>query len=99
MPNALTLIHKTTAILPSILSPTPKNPGESLELWNGLLDYAHGASVAREDSASDGNRKARIVGAFILPSFILPAAYVLTPTSPLPVQCTERIRTRAHLIS
>jgi hypothetical protein len=64
-PNALTLIHKSSALLPSILSPSPKHPVESLKLWTDLLEYAHNASIARKDSASSENRKARIVGAFI----------------------------------
>ena len=64
-PNALTLIHKSSALLPSILSPSPKDPVESLKLWTDLLDYAHNASIARGDSASNENRKARIVGVFI----------------------------------
>ena len=64
-PNALTLIHKSSALLPSILSPSPKHPVESLKLWTDLLDYAHNASIARGDSASNENRKARIVGVFI----------------------------------
>ena len=65
-PNALTLIHKSSALLPSILSPTPKRPVESLELWTHLLDYAHHASIIHKDSMSNENRKARIVGTFIL---------------------------------
>jgi len=63
-PNALTLIHKSSALLPSILSPTPKHPVESLKLWTDLLNYAHNASIARGDSVSNENRKARIVGVF-----------------------------------
>ncbi|KAF9645282.1 hypothetical protein BDM02DRAFT_606319 [Thelephora ganbajun] len=60
-PNALTLIHKTSTLLPSILSPTSRHPVESLKLWTNLLDYAHDVSVSRKDSTSDENRKARIV--------------------------------------
>ena len=63
--NALTSIHKSSALLPSILSPMPKFPIESLKLWTDLLDYAHNASMIRKDSASNEGRKARIVGAFI----------------------------------
>ena len=69
-PNAQTLIHKSSAILPSILSPTPKHPVESLRLWTDLLDYAHNASMAHKDSASDP--RARIVGTFIARSFSKP---------------------------
>jgi len=68
-PNALTLIHKTSALLPSILSSTPKHPVESLKLWIDLLDYAHGASIVRKDLASNEDQKARIVGAFTPRSF------------------------------
>ena len=68
-PNALTLIHKSSALLPSILSPTPKHPVESLGLWTDLLNYAHNASITHKDSASDENRRARIVGTFIPRSF------------------------------
>lgn len=64
-PNALTLIHKTSSLLPSLLPPAPRHPVESLKLWTDLLDYAHNAFTARKDSMNGGNRKARIVGAFI----------------------------------
>ena len=90
-PNALTLIHKTTAILPSILSPTPKHPVESLKLWTNLLDHAHNALVPRKEPGSDENRKARIVGEF---TPVLSALCVLTPD---PVQCMECTRTQARL--
>ena len=63
-PNALTLIHKASALLPSVLSPTPKQPVESLRLWTELLDYAHNASAARKEPADNENRAARIVGEF-----------------------------------
>jgi hypothetical protein len=64
-PNALTLIHRTSALLPSILPPTPKHPVESLELWTDLLDYARNASAARKDPAGNVNKRTRIVGAFV----------------------------------
>jgi len=76
-PNALTLIHKTSALLPSILSPTPKHAVESLKLWTELLDYAHNASVIHGGSAGSGDRKARIVGAFIPRSFSQPHTFSL----------------------
>lgn len=59
--NALTLIYKTSSLLPSVLSLAPKHSVESLKLWTHLLDYAHNAS--RKDSENDGSWKARIVGA------------------------------------
>lgn len=96
-PNALTLIHKTSALLPSTLSPTPKHPVESLKLWTDLLDYAHNASVTHGGSAGSGNRKARIVGTFT--ALVLSTLHFLTPNFPFSVQSTERTRTRAHLIS
>ena len=63
--NALTLIHKASALLPHILSPAPKHPVESLKLWTDLLDYAHDASIVRKDTTSSESRKARIVGTHI----------------------------------
>ncbi|KAF9784384.1 hypothetical protein BJ322DRAFT_1007209 [Thelephora terrestris] len=60
-PNALTLIHKASALLPRVFSPAPKHPVESLKLWTDLLDYAHDASIVRKDSTSGESRKARIV--------------------------------------
>ena len=65
-PNALILIHRTSALLPSALSPTPKHPVESLELWTKLLDYAHNASVVHNKLGRDESPRARIVDAFIL---------------------------------
>jgi len=76
-PNALTLIHKASALLPSILSPTPKHPVASLKLWADLLDYAHNASVTHGGSAGSGKRKARIVGTFIPRSFSQPCTFSL----------------------
>ena len=93
-PNALTLIHKTSALLPCILPPTPKHPVESLKLWTDLLDYSHNASVTHGGSVGSGNRKARIVGVSSPRSFSPPA-----PNFPLPAQCTEPTRTLARLIS
>ena len=95
-PNALTLIHKTSSLLPSILSPAPKHPVESLKLWTDLLDYAHSSSTPRKDASSDGNRKARIVGALIHRSFS--TLCVLTSRFPL-IQCMGYTQTLARLIS
>ena len=91
-PNALTLIHKTSTLLPSIFSPTPKHPVESLKLWTDLLDYAHNALVARGGSVGGGDRMARIVG--------MPTPRLSSQLAPdFPVQCMEHTRTRARLIS
>ena len=95
--NALALVHKTS-VLPSFLSPTPKHPVESLELWTFLLDYAYNASAIRKDSASDESRKARIVGAFIPRSFSATRLCILTSNSPLLVQSMGHIRNRGLLI-
>ena len=81
-PNALTLIHRTSSLLPSILSPAPKHPAESLKLWTGLLNYAHNASVPRKDLTDDECRKARIVGAFI--PHVFSVLCILTCAFPLP---------------
>lgn len=94
-PNALTLIHKTSSLLPCVLSPAPKHPVESLKLWTGLLDYAHNASTPRQNLVDDA--KARIVGAFIL--HMLPVLCILTCAfSPLQ-QCMGYTRTAKHSIS
>ena len=84
-PNALTLIHKTSALLPSILPAAPKHPIESLELWTNLLDYAHNASVTRGESAGHEKQKARIVGAFIARSFSQPCTFSLLLPTPATV--------------
>lgn len=81
-PNALTLIHKTSSILPSIFSLTPKHPVESLKLWADLLDYARNGLIPRRDSVNGEKWKARIVGAFVTCSF--PILWVLPSDFPLP---------------
>ena len=56
-----------------LLSPTPKCPVESAELWTELLDCDHGDSVAHKVLAPDENPRAGIVGVtFILRSSFRP---------------------------
>ena len=96
-PNALTLIHKTSSLLPSVLSPAPKHSVESLKLWTNLLDYAHNASIARKYPVDGENWRARIVGAFIPRSF----SALSVPTSDFlpPVQCMGYAQALTHLLS